>query len=117
VSFTGSLALINGSLICLASHLSFTDYSFLVSTRIRIEVCALVWAIWNCRNDIIFNNANCSPFLEVINRTLHWITTWALLLPEDQRGYMDSGCTRLMAVVQAIFSQGGWRHSNRIENV
>jgi hypothetical protein len=30
---------------------------------------------------------------------------------------MDSGCTWLMAVVQAIFSQGGWRHSNRIDNV
>jgi hypothetical protein len=22
--------------------------------RIRIGVCAIVWAIWNCRNDIIF---------------------------------------------------------------
>jgi hypothetical protein len=84
--------------------------------RIRIGVCALVWAIWNCRNDIIFNNANISPFMQVINRTSHWITSWAFLLPEDQRGYMDSGCTRLMAVVRAIFSQGGWRHANRIED-
>jgi hypothetical protein len=83
--------------------------------RIRIGVCALVWAIWNCRNDIIFNNANCSHFLQVINRISHWINTWTLLLPEDQRGYMDSGCTRLMAVVQTIFNQGGWRHFNRIE--
>jgi hypothetical protein len=75
-----------------------------VKARIRIGVCALVWAIWNCRNDIIFNNANVSPFLQVINKTSHWITSWALLLPEDQRGYIDYGCTRLMAVVRAIFS-------------
>jgi hypothetical protein len=27
------------------------------NARIRIGVCALVWAIWNCRNDIIFNRA------------------------------------------------------------
>jgi hypothetical protein len=85
--------------------------------RIRIGVCALVWAMWNCQNDIIFNNAKCSPFLQVINRTTHWISTWALLLPEDQREFMDTGCTRLMAVIQAIFSQGGWRHSNRIDNI
>jgi hypothetical protein len=84
--------------------------------RIRIGVCAIVWAIWNCRNDIIFNNAKCAPFLQVIHRATHWISTWALLLPEDQRGLMDSGCRRLMAVVQAIFSQGGWQHADRIEN-
>jgi hypothetical protein len=85
--------------------------------QIRIGVCALVWAIWNCQNDIILNNANCSPFMQFIKKALHWITTWAQLLLEDQRGHMDSGCTRLMAVVKAIFSQGGWRYSNRIQNV
>jgi hypothetical protein len=25
--------------------------------RIRVGVCALVWAIWNFRNDIVFNKA------------------------------------------------------------
>jgi len=24
-------------------------------TRIRVGVCALVWEIWNCRNDVVFN--------------------------------------------------------------
>jgi hypothetical protein len=85
--------------------------------RIRIGVCALIWAIWNCRNDAIFNNASCSPFLQVINKATHWISTWAYLLSEEQRGHMDSGCTRLMAVVQAIYNQGGWRHANRIQDV
>jgi hypothetical protein len=28
--------------------------------------------------------------------------------------HMDTGCTRLMAVVLAIFSQGGWWHIDRI---
>jgi hypothetical protein len=25
--------------------------------RICVGVCALIWAMWNCRNDVIFNNA------------------------------------------------------------
>jgi hypothetical protein len=25
--------------------------------RISVGVCALLWAIWNCRNDIVFNRA------------------------------------------------------------
>jgi hypothetical protein len=25
--------------------------------RIRVEVCALVWAIWNCRNEVVFNRS------------------------------------------------------------
>jgi hypothetical protein len=38
------------------------------------------------------------------------------LLPEDQRGFTDTGCTRLIEVVRAIFNQGGWRHINRIQD-
>jgi hypothetical protein len=65
-----------------------------VKGRIRVGVCALVWAIWNCRNDIIFNKisvpklyaGDLSPFL----------------LPAKEWNHMDSGCTRL-----AIFNVGG----------
>jgi hypothetical protein len=46
-----------------------------------------------------------------------WINAWSLLLPEDQQTHMDTGCSRLMAVVRAIFNQGGWRLSNRIQDV
>jgi hypothetical protein len=41
---------------------------------------------------------------------------WSHLLPEDQRVHMDTGCTRLMEVVRAIFKQGGWRRTNRIQD-
>ena len=27
----------------------------ITAARIRIGICALIWAIWNCRNDMIFN--------------------------------------------------------------
>jgi hypothetical protein len=64
----------------------------------------------------VFNGAGSSQFLQAIHRTTYWINMWSHLLPEDQRAHMDSGCTRLMAVVRAIFNQDGWRHFNRIQD-
>jgi hypothetical protein len=37
--------------------------------KIRVGVCALIWAMWNCRNDVIFNNAGRDQFLQVMYRT------------------------------------------------
>jgi hypothetical protein len=42
---------------------------------------------------------------------------WSYLLPPEQRGPMDTGCNRLMAVVRAIFSQGAWLHTKRLGDV
>jgi hypothetical protein len=42
-----------------------------IKARIRIGVCALMWAIWNCRNDVIFNQASHAQFLQVIHKTTH----------------------------------------------
>ena len=32
---------------------------------IRIGVCAFLWAIWNCRNDVVFNNTEVGHFLQI----------------------------------------------------
>jgi hypothetical protein len=76
--------------------------------HIRIDVCALLWAIWNYRNDIIFDRATRVQFLHVINTTTYWINMWSYLFPKDQRVFMDTGCTRQMVFIRAIFSRGGW---------
>ena len=83
--------------------------------NIRIGVCAFLWAIWNCRNDLFFNKTGGGHFLQVVHRAIHWIHLWTYLLPEDQRGRLDSGCTRLMAVVRAIFNPAGWLHTRRLQ--
>jgi hypothetical protein len=35
--------------------------------RIRVGVCAIMWAIWNHRNDVIFNRVGRAQFLQVID--------------------------------------------------
>jgi hypothetical protein len=87
-----------------------------VKARIRVGVCAIVWAIWNCRNDVVFNKTSSPNFMQVIYRATYWIHMWSYLLPVDQREHMDFGCTRLMAVVRAIFNQGGWSRPIRIQD-
>ena len=82
---------------------------------IRIGTAAVLWAIWNCRNDIIFNKTTPSHYLQVINKATYWIHMWSFLLPVERRGLVDTACTRMMMVVRAIFCQGGWRQHKRID--
>ena len=84
--------------------------------HIRIGVCAILWAIWNCRNDVVFNKSVNTNFLQVLHRVAYWINMWSFLLPVDQRGSMDTGCTRPMAVVRPIYNQGGCQLSNRLKD-
>ena len=83
--------------------------------RIRIGVSALCWSIWNCRNNIIFNNQLGTNFLQVIRMAVHWIQLWSNLLPEDQREPMVIGCSRLLTVAQNFyFLATRWHLTRRI---
>ena len=37
-----------------------------LKSQIRVRICALLWAIWNTRNDCIFNRTKVPNFLQVI---------------------------------------------------
>jgi hypothetical protein len=85
--------------------------------RIRIGISAICWPIWTSRNDIIFDKQKGTNFLQVIRRAAYWIQQWALLLPEDQRETMVTGCNRLLTVTQDFFFLAtGWRHTSRLQN-
>jgi len=49
---------------------------------VRVGICALVWAIWNCRNDLVFNKNQNAHSLQVIRMVTHWIRERSYLLPE-----------------------------------
>jgi hypothetical protein len=84
--------------------------------RIRVGVCALVWAIWTCQNDLVFNKKGIGNFLQVIRMATHWTRDWSYLLLEAQQAPMDTGCSRLETVARDIFNLGGWRLSKRIQD-
>jgi hypothetical protein len=50
-----------------------------VKSQTRVGVCALLWAIWHLRNDLIFNKSYLASFLQVIHLATHWIRTWLCL--------------------------------------
>jgi hypothetical protein len=83
-------------------------------THIRVGVCALLWAIWNVRNDCIFNKTKFPSFLQVIPMATHWIHMWSYLRPEEERLAMDIGCNRLATVARDFYSQYGWRANRRL---
>lgn len=82
--------------------------------RIRIGTCAFFWAVWNCRNDAIFNKVQNIHFLQVVHKAIYLISSWSLLLPQDQRHFMEAGCNRLLPLVRDILSSNGWQHDFRI---
>ena len=46
---------------------------------IWVGVAAVCWAIWRCRNDIIFNKIKVNSILQVIFRGTYWLRFWAQL--------------------------------------
>ena len=75
------------------------------ASNIQIGICALLWAIWNCMNDMIFNIIYILNFLQVIFRAMAWIRTWLLLTPTAPRGHLATGCNRWEMVARAIFNR------------
>jgi hypothetical protein len=84
--------------------------------NVRIGICSLMWAIWNCQNDVVFNKRTHANFLKVIRMVTHWIHEWSYLQPESRRAHMDIGCNQLEMVALAIYNQGGWRLTRRIQD-
>lgn len=85
-----------------------------IAKHIRVGVCVLLWAIWNCRNDLVFNRTTHTHFLQVIFRATTLICMWSLLTPTDARECTVTGSIRWETVAQTIFNRFGWRSCNRI---
>ena len=80
----------------------------------RVGVCALLWAIWNCMNDLVFNRTTHIHFLQVIFQATTLLRMWSLLTPTEAREHLVIGSIRWKTVARAIFNRFGWRSCNRI---
>jgi hypothetical protein len=88
--------------------------SKLDKVQIWVGVCALIWAIWNIRNDYIFNNAKSTYFMQVISLATQWICMWSYLQSMEKREDSVTGCNRLEKVARDLYNQCKWRFDLRL---
>ena len=84
-----------------------------LKTLIRAGAYALLWSLWLCRNDLIFNNKNASLF-QVIFHYTHSLHTWTTLQRVQYQLLFKAVCTLLEQVATEVFTQHGWQHNLRL---
>ena len=78
-----------------------------IARHIRVGVCALLWAVWNCRNDLVFKRTTNTNFLQVMFRATALIRMWSLLTPTKARERLVTGSIRWETVARDIFNRFG----------
>jgi hypothetical protein len=91
--------------------LNGVDHRFKI--LIRVGAIAIIWSLWLCRNDKVFNAANCS-FMQVIYRCTALLRSWSPLQRMEDRDLFMEVSTRLEDVAKAFFTRHGWLHTHRI---
>jgi hypothetical protein len=80
---------------------------------IRVGAIAIIWSLWLCRNDKVFNNKNCS-LMQVIYRCTTLLRSWSSLQRVEDRSLFMEVSTQLEVTVKDFFIRHGWRHSLRL---
>ena len=81
-----------------------------IRNLIWVGVAAVCWAIWRCRNDIIFNKIKVNLILQVIFRGTYWLRFWAQLQREEHAKNVFSSLSRLIEIVALDLVKGGCKH-------
>jgi hypothetical protein len=85
------------------------------NARIRVGVCALIWALWNCRNDMVFNKTGTAHFLQVIHMATYWTREWSCLSPEAQWSMRTTIVVRFVYDASAASSDASSRGPDEVE--
>jgi hypothetical protein len=70
-----------------------------VKQLIWVGVAAICWAIWKCRNDIVFKKTKFNSILQVIFRGSYWLCFWAQLKREEQAKDILIAMSRKLEVI------------------
>ena len=81
---------------------------------ILVGVAALFWAIWLCRNDLVFKKTETISFLQALFRGTYWLRFWRLLQKEETREDIKLVCQNLEVVAMELFAKKGWRFNHRL---
>jgi hypothetical protein len=91
--------------------LNGVDYKYMI--LLRVGAMALIWSLWLCRNDKVFNNKDTS-LLQVIYRCTGTLRIWSQLHRVEVHDLFTEVCTRLEDMAMDLFSRHGWQHNLRI---
>ena len=80
---------------------------------IRVGALAIIWSLWLCRNDKVFNDKN-SSLMQVIYRSTATLRLWSPLQRAEHRDLFSEVCTRLETAARDFLSLHGWQHNLRI---
>ena len=80
---------------------------------IRVGAIAVIWSLWLCRNDKVFNN-KMSSILQVIYRCTGLLRSWSCLQRMENRDLFTEVSTRLEDVAKEFITRHGWLHNCRI---
>jgi hypothetical protein len=81
---------------------------------IWVGVAAICWAIWKCRNDIIFKKVKFNSLLQVISRGAYWLRFWAQLQHKEQAKDTLIALSRNLEVVALQIANKGWNNFYRL---
>jgi hypothetical protein len=79
-----------------------------------IGICAMLWAIWLSRNEVVFNKVSISSAIQVIFMGTHWTRTWAIFQKDSKRKLLRIGCRLIETITMEIFVTHGWWSTNRL---
>ena len=82
-------------------------------TIIRVGALAVIWSLWLCRNDKVFNDKNFS-LMQVLYRSTGLLRLWSTLQRVEFRDLFMEASARLEQTARDIFSQHGWPNILRI---
>jgi hypothetical protein len=82
--------------------------------QVLIGVAAFCWALWLCRNEVVFQRSNFKTILQVIFRGAFWIRSRSILSKEEERNILKQGCRWLETMALEFFNKSGWNVRKRI---
>jgi hypothetical protein len=78
-----------------------------IKQLIWVGVTAICWAIWECRNDIVFKKTKFNSILQVIFKGAYWLRFWAQLQREEQAKDILIAMNKKLEVIALQIANGG----------
>ena len=70
----------------------------------------MFWAIWGCRNDVVFNKMKSNSIMQIIFRGAYWLRYWAQLQRDETAKDVLSKISKKLEVIALEISNKGYKH-------